>query len=173
MTKASAATTAPNDANSIAENILAIFERLGLKNTQPRRLIAQRLADLSARGSDFTAQDLWQELLASDPHMGRATVYRAVDILLEQGILDRVVFPDGTHRYRLCGMQRHHHHLTCTQCQRVIEVSACLPAELLTTIAHKADFELEGHSIELYGRCGRCREQAPAPGASPLRGEGK
>ena len=149
MMKASAVTTATNGANGVAENILTIFERLGLKNTQPRRLIALRLAALSASGSDFTAQDLWQDLLASDPHMGRATVYRAVDILLGQGILDRVTFPDGTHRYRLCGTQRHHHHLTCTQCQRVIEVSACLPPELLATIAHGADFELEGHSMEL------------------------
>ncbi len=157
MTDAGAATSAINDANGVAENILAIFERLGLKNTQPRRLIALQLAAVSASGSDFTAPDLCQNLLGSDPHMGRATVYRAVDILLQQGLLDRVVFPDGTHRYRLCGTRRHHHHLTCTQCQRVIEVAACLPPELLATIATGADFELEGHSIELYGRCAQCR----------------
>lgn len=160
MTEELAATTAANstsETSGVAENILAIFERLGLKNTQPRRLIALRLAALSASASDFTAQDLWQDLLVSDPHIGRATVYRAVDILLGKGILDRVTFPDGTHRYRLCGTQRHHHHLTCTQCQRVIEVSACLPPELLATIANGADFALEGHSIELYGRCAQCR----------------
>lgn len=142
----------------VAGRILALFETMGLRNTRPRRLIAEQLAERASSGADFTAQDLWHDLQAVDPHLGRATVYRAVDVLVSQGLLDRVPFADGTHRYRVCG-DSHHHHLTCTQCQRVIEVDACLPPELLATISATTDFSIEGHSLELFGRCASCRDE--------------
>jgi Fe2+ or Zn2+ uptake regulation protein len=146
----------PEQSAEVADRILAAFDAMGLRNTRPRRLIAEQLAALAAGRDDFTAQDLWRELQAVDPHVGRATVYRAVDVLLQQGLLDRVPFADGTHRYRVCGVS-HHHHVTCTQCQRVIEVSECLPSELVDAIARHTDFFIEGHSLELFGRCADCR----------------
>lgn len=138
------------------ERILHLFDGMGLRATRQRRLIAERLAALAASGADFTAQDLWRELLEIDPHLGRATVYRAVDVLLNEGFLDRISFADGTHRYRTCG-GAHHHHLTCVQCQRVVEFTTCLPAEVLAAISAKTDFAIEGHSLELFGRCSACR----------------
>ncbi|MGH2485798.1 MAG: Fur family transcriptional regulator [Ktedonobacterales bacterium] len=142
---------------SITARVLALFEALGLRNTQPRRVIAERLAALATSGADFTASDLWDGVRAVDPHVGRATVYRAVDVLVGQGALDRVSFADGTHRYRLCSAT-HHHHLTCTNCQCVVEVAQCLPPELLAAVAANTDFAIEGHSLELYGLCARCRD---------------
>lgn len=144
---------------TIAERILSLFDAIGLRNTQPRRVIADRLAALAASGADFTASDLWESVRAVDPHIGRATVYRAVDVLVGEGAIDRVPFADGTHKYRLCGAA-HHHHLTCTNCQRVVEVPDCLPPELLASVAAHTDFAIEGHSLELYGVCARCRELA-------------
>jgi Fur family ferric uptake transcriptional regulator len=104
---------------------------------------------------------LWQDVQARDPQaqVGRATVYRAVDLLLRAGLLDRVPLADGTHRFRVCGAM-HHHHVTCTQCQRIVEVDACLPAELLSAIAASTDFAIEGHALELFGLCPQCRAAA-------------
>jgi Fe2+ or Zn2+ uptake regulation protein len=137
--------------------ILAAFERKGLRNTRPRRAIAARLAQLSQQGSDFATEDLWRALQVEDRRLGRATVFRAVDTLLDEGLLDRVEFADGARRYRVCGGSAHHHHLTCTQCHRVVEVEICLPPETLSAVASSAEFALEGHSIELFGRCQACR----------------
>jgi Fe2+ or Zn2+ uptake regulation protein len=131
---------------------------MGLRATRQRRLIAERLAALAISGADFTAQDLWHELQTDDPHLGRATIYRTVDLLLAEGYLDRISFADGTHRYRTCG-DAHHHHVTCVQCQRVVEVNACLPPELLAAISANTDFSIEGHSLELFGRCAACRRE--------------
>src|SRR5262249_12306650 len=94
-----------------ADALLGVFEEMGLRNTRPRRLIAQRLAELAALGKDFATDDLWHELQQVDPQLGRATVFRAVDVLAERKMLDRVVFADGTHRYRVCGASSHHHHI--------------------------------------------------------------
>ena len=140
-----------------AHDILAVFEQMGLRTTQPRRLIAEKLAALAESARDFTTDDLWMALKTEDPDLGRSTVFRAVDLLTEQGILDRVTFADGTHRYRICGSGGHHHHVTCVQCHRVVEVDACLGDDALHAIAQSTDFALEGHSLELFGRCRDCR----------------
>jgi len=137
--------------------ILDAFERKGLRNTRPRRAIAEKLAQISQQGSDFATDDLWRTLQVGDRRLGRATVFRAVDTLLDEGLLDRVEFADGVRRYRVCGGSEHHHHLTCTQCHRVVEVEVCLPPETLSAVASSANFALEGHSIELFGRCQACR----------------
>lgn len=140
--------------------ITSAFEAMGLRNTRPRRLIAEKLAELAAAERDFATDELWAELKQVDAEMGRATVFRSVDLLVEQRILDRVAFADGTHRYRVCGGDgaHHHHHMTCTNCRRVVEVEACLPPELLETIGRTTGFSLEGHTIELFGRCPACGE---------------
>jgi Fe2+ or Zn2+ uptake regulation protein len=141
------------------EAIFDTFEAAGLRNTRPRRLIAQRLAELAARGEDFATNDLWQELLRADPRLGRATVFRTVDVLVARGVLDRVTFADGTHRYRVCGPGGHHHHVTCSVCHRVVEIDVCLAPELLVAIERSTDFTLDGHSVELFGRCATCRTE--------------
>lgn len=140
-----------------ARDILDAFEQMGLRHTRPRRLIAEKLASYAAAGRDFATDDLWAELKSDDPDLGRATIFRAVDVLAEQGILDRVNFADGTHRYRVCGAGTHHHHITCIQCHRVVPVETCISAEVLHAIERSTDFELEGHSLELFGRCHDCR----------------
>jgi Fe2+ or Zn2+ uptake regulation protein len=141
------------------ETILHTFDTAGLRSTRPRRLIARRLAELARATRDFATEDLWHELQRADPRLGRATVYRAVETLVDQGVLDRVEFADGTHRYRVCGGTAHHHHLTCTLCHRIVEVQVCLPRDQFSSIASDTDFAIDGHSVELFGRCAACRAE--------------
>jgi Fe2+ or Zn2+ uptake regulation protein len=141
------------------ERIMAIFEAAGMRNTKQRRIIAERLATLGANGTDFVTQDLWKDLQIDDPGIGRATVFRAVELLHREGVVDRLARADGTHRYRLCRVE-HHHHVTCVACQRVVEVETCLPPELLSTVASATNFTIEGHALELFGRCPECRRGA-------------
>jgi Fe2+ or Zn2+ uptake regulation protein len=145
-------------ANILADKIRSAFDEVSQRHTRPRRLIADRLVELAASGANFTIDELWQEMRELDPHLGRATVYRSVEKLVTMGLLDRVEFADGTHHYRVCG-ENHHHHLTCTQCHRVVEVDACLPVDQLKAIGYKTNFDIEGHSITLFGRCESCRVQ--------------
>lgn len=140
----------------IEEKIYAAFDEVSQRNTRPRRLIAERLIELAARGKDFTTDDLWQELRQVEPKLGRATVFRAVEKLVDMGLLDRIEFADGTHRYRVCG-GRHHHHLTCTHCHRVVEIDICLPQEQLAVIGEQTNFDIEGHTLTVFGRCEDCR----------------
>jgi Fur family ferric uptake transcriptional regulator len=146
-----------NETYAIAEKIRAAFDVVSQRHTRPRRLIEERLIALAASGTDFTIDDLWQEMRQEEPRLGRATVYRSVEKLVNMNLLDRVDFADGTHRYRVCGGD-HHHHLTCTRCHRIVEIDICLPEEQLTAIGNQTDFAIEGHSLSLFGRCANCRE---------------
>ncbi len=143
----------------LAEKIYAAFDEVSQRNTRPRRLIAERLVALEQSGADFTIDDLWQAMRADEPRIGRATVYRAVEKLVNMGLLARVEFSDGTHHYRVCGGNEHHHHLTCTQCHHVVDIDICLPADQFVAIGNQADFVIEGHSLTLFGRCKDCRNQ--------------
>ncbi len=140
----------------IAGKIYSAFDELSQRSTRPRKLIAERLVELANSGEDFTTDDLWQELRESEPHIGRATVFRSVEKLVDKGLLDRIEFADGTHHYRVCG-GTHHHHLTCTQCHRVVEVDLCLPNEQLNALGDQNNFSIEGHSLSIFGRCGNCQ----------------
>jgi Fur family transcriptional regulator, ferric uptake regulator len=137
--------------------ILNAFKQKGLRITGPRRTLALLLVEMV--GADFTVEQLWDMALARSPDVGRATVFRAVEILQELHMLDRVEFADGTHRFRFCyDVGHHHHHVTCSICGKVTEVEACLSPEQIAEVAHRAGFAIEGHRLEFFGRCASCRD---------------
>jgi Fe2+ or Zn2+ uptake regulation protein len=139
-----------------ADSILDAFNTAGLRQTRPRRLIAQRLAHYSACRAGFATEELWHQLQQEDPQLGRATLFRAVDVLVDLGLLDRIELGDGTRRYRVCDTG-HHHHLICTRCHRIEEIDVCLPENDLEDAAAQAGFQVERHTLDLYGRCEACQ----------------
>ena len=141
---------------STGERIRAAFDEQGQRKTRQKDLISTRLAELAGDVVDFSVDQLWQDLRQTDPHMGRTTVFRAVEMLVNQGLLNRIEFADGSHKYRICG-EGHHHHLTCVQCHRVVDIDFCLPIDQLSLIGAQNDFVIEGHSLTLFGRCPNCR----------------
>ena len=144
----------------IADQIREAFAETSQRQTRPRQLIAEQVIELAESGADFTIDDLWQRLRQTEPHMGRATVYRAVEMLVQAGLLNRIEFADGSHHYRVCGGE-HHHHLTCTQCRSVVEIDLCFPEEQLQALSLQTGFALEGHALTLFGVCALCRRQVP------------
>src|SRR5258708_38399171 len=111
-------------ANVIVDRIRAAFDEKRQRNTRARRIVADRLVELAASGADFTADDLWQELRLVEPKLGRATLYRSLEMLVNAGLLDRVDFADGTHHYRVCG-GGHHQHLSGSKRHCVVQRQVC------------------------------------------------
>jgi Fur family ferric uptake transcriptional regulator len=111
----------------------------------------QRLAVLRAL-SEEQHQSL-EEIRVRCPEVGLVTVYRALELLGELGIVRRLDLGDGA-RYELA--RDHHHHMICESCGDISEFDECpLDPELLPP--KSADFEIRAHSLEVYGRCGACR----------------
>ena len=141
----------------IEKRITEAFEELGERRTEPRRAIAENLILLGQAGASFSAEELLQKLRRTNPRIGRATVYRSIEKLVRMKVLDRIEFADGTHSFRLCESGHHHHHLACTRCHRVIELDVCLESKMIAAIGKKESFEIDDHSITLFGLCRECR----------------
>lgn len=77
-------------------------------------------------------------------------------LLQDEGAICRVLMSDGSLRYRV-GSLGHHHHFVCLDCGEVKDVSGCDVPASLQEIGEMAGFEIQGHSLELYGRCAACR----------------
>jgi Fur family ferric uptake transcriptional regulator len=141
-------------------NLSAVIQRL---EDRGHRVTAPRLAVLAAAadaGDQFSADEIDQRL----PHVGRATVFRTIKLLLEMDVFCRVLLDDGSLRYRW-SRRGHHHHLVCNECGAVEDFTACDVAELVGELTRRSNFMVEGHWLEVYGRCGAC---APRQQNAPI-----
>lgn len=137
--------------------ILEALAQAGLKRTRPREMIAAYVAQKSAENTDFTIDDLWKEV--NNMHMGfaRVTAFRAVEILVGLGIIDRLTFPDGAIRYHV-GRGPSRQYLTCERCHKVVELHLGFVPPLLDTIVQMSGFIRSNYPVEITGRCPDCQK---------------
>jgi Fe2+ or Zn2+ uptake regulation protein len=133
--------------------LVTTLERAGYRVTEPRRAVAGLVA---GRSGHFTAADLVAEARARRLGIGRATIFRALDLLLELGILERLDLPSGEHAYVRCE-PIHHHHVVCSGCGRATEIDDAGLRAVVDTIADRTGYEIDRHRLELFGRCPSCR----------------
>ena len=107
-------------------------------------------------GGHFTAADLAADARSRRSGVGRATIFRTLDLLLEIGAIERIDLPDGEHAYVAC-QTRHHHHIVCTGCGRSTDVDDTDLRAALGTLGRATGYAIDGHRLELYGRCPACR----------------
>lgn len=138
------------------------LEQAGYRLTGPRRAVADLIA---ARTGHFTAADLVADAAARRLGIGRATVFRALDLLLELGVLERLDLPSGEHAYVLCESV-HHHHVVCASCGRGTEVDDSGLNALVQAIATRTGYDIDTHRLELFGTCPDCLESTTAAGRS-------
>ena len=88
------------------------------------------------------------------PGLGIATVYRTVKALREKGEVSVVELPGEEPRYESSGLG-HHHHFRCRTCEQTFDLELC-PVGLPSGTTLPGGYEVEGHSLTLYGRCSAC-----------------
>ena len=103
-----------------------------------------------------SAQEIHAELRRKGEHVGLATVYRHLQALSEKGSVDAIRDASGELLYRQCGTTVHHHHLTCRQCGRSVEVEGRAVEQWAERVAAEAGFTDVGHTVELFGLCPEC-----------------
>ena len=131
----------------------------GYKTTPQREEILKIFVEHADR-HHMSAEDVYSILREKDSEIGLATVYRALDLLSELGILVRMDFGDGCARYELNTADpkvHHHHHLICLKCKKVIEFEEDLLDELEANIANKSGFQILNHEVKFFGYCSDCR----------------
>ena len=135
------------------EDYRVVLNRHGVRPTSQRLLVLGALAD--AR-DDATAQQVHARLREQGATIGLATVYRALALLSERGVVDVLQHRPGEACYRLCSAG-HHHHLVCTSCHRVEELHDCSLDDWLAQVGEQHDFTVTAHAVEVTGLCSNCR----------------
>ena len=125
--------------------------------TAPRRALAQLVSE---RRGHFTAADLLADADTRKIKIGRATVFRTLDLLAEQGALERLDLPNGEHAYVACAPQDHHHHVVCRNCGASAEVDDNGLQAVVRQIGAQSGYRIEDHRLELYGLCPTCQREA-------------
>ena len=123
-----------------------------------RRPTRQRSAVLSAleeHDGFCSAQDLHARLRARGDTVGLATVYRALQALVEDAQVDVLRSGDGEAVYRRCSTV-HHHHLVCRSCGRTVEVAGAPVERWAARVAAEHGFAEVEHQVEVFGICAGC-----------------
>jgi Fur family ferric uptake transcriptional regulator len=116
----------------------------GYKLTAPRRAVLDVIAGMC------------ESLSPAEIYQRGQRRYRTLDILVEAGMLRRMHRDDGCHSYALA-QAAHGHHLICSSCNQVVEFDGCDLDALFKSVARKTGFRIEGHWLQVFGRCAKCQ----------------
>ena len=132
-----------------------LLRESGYKATPGRLSLLQVLAK-----ADFplTPQEIVEELGGK---INQATIYRALESLVEVGVVRRTDMQHAHAHYELSTGAKHHHHLICKTCGRVEDVERCDVSEIERTVLKKSKLfaMIQDHSLEFFGRCKKCQNK--------------
>ena len=132
----------------------------------PRKYLTQQhnaiLAFVSEQKDCFTAAELSDALRAAGEKVGLATIYRQLEKLEKNGILQRIVTEDGS-CWQRCDQDDHDCFLLkCEQCGRISHVDCLQLAPLYDHLSNSHHFAINPRRTMLYGVCGSCGEASHA-----------
>jgi Fur family ferric uptake transcriptional regulator len=115
-------------------HLVEALDRAGHRLTEPRRVVARR----------------------GRMDIGRATIFRSLDLFASLNLVERVDLPGGEHAYVACDPV-HHHHAICTGCGRSLDVADHGLAAVLGEIGNRSGFRVAAHRLEIFGLCAACQ----------------
>ena len=110
---------------------------------------------LKALNQSVSAQEIYIQLRNQDQSMGLATVYRSLDALKLEGVIQVRTLATGESLYSL--VQEDRHHLTCLQCGNSIPISECPVHDLEKELTCSYEFKIYYHTLEFFGLCTNCQ----------------
>ncbi|MCX7804997.1 MAG: transcriptional repressor [Planctomycetota bacterium] len=138
-----------------AKRLESFLRSRGLRLTRGRRLAVEAV---EACGAHFGIEDVDAAARAKGLRVHRATIYRAVPLLVEAGILRKVSASGGDRGEYEKGLGREHHdHLLCLDCGRSIEVSSAAMEREQARLCAQHGFLAVDHQLRIRGYCAVCR----------------
>ena len=126
-----------------------------IRITHQREIILQELQSLK---SHPTADELFELVRSRLPRISLATVYRNLEWLCQQGIVQKIEV--GGRQKRFDGTVDLHYHIRCIACGRVDDVDM-IPIETLEMdLSKKSGYTVKGHRLEFWGVCPGCAASA-------------
>jgi len=140
---------------SWADHARAVLVQAGHQRGGARDAIIDVLA---AQSCALSALEIEDRLRAGERHVGRASVYRALDLLQGHGLIARLDLGDSVSRFELVDPAGgHHHHLVCDSCGSLVPFDDADLERSIDRLSRRLGFSAVGHEVVLRGDCGACR----------------
>lgn len=121
------------------------------RNTLQKNIILEQLKELHHP----TADEVYGMVAKKHPAISKATVYRNLNKLADEGAVTHVKIPDGADCFD--SMTHRHYHIRCRECGRVFDVDMPYLSGLEERIADTHGFDVDGHEIVFSGLCPDCK----------------
>lgn len=155
---------APRSLATQLDQAASLCERRGAKLTELRR---QVLSLVLEAGRPVGAYDLLDRLRGQRRGAAPPTVYRALEFLMQNGLIHRV---ERLSAFVGCPLHDHAHaaqFLICSECGAVLELEDPQVREALEAAAARRGFTITGLTIEAEGLCGACTTKSTAGATTP------
>ncbi|MQA92702.1 MAG: transcriptional repressor [Gemmatimonas sp.] len=138
---------------------LRLFRRYlreqGLPVTPQREAVADTIFTSSGH---LSVEDIELALRGTGERIGKATIYRTMEILVRSGLVEEHDFGEGFKRYEhLFGQTPVHEHLICLNCHEVVEFQSPEVVRVQEETARQHGFVSTRHRLEIYGLCSKCQ----------------
>ncbi len=134
------------------ETRLQRLRESGNKLTRARLTVLQALESYEGHP---TSAEVLKAVEALDESIGRASVFRSLDLFTQLAIIRPTYVSTGSPQYVLMP-GGHHHHIVCVSCNQTIELEDCGLDDLQQQLENRLNVQLVGHLLEFYGLCEEC-----------------
>ena len=137
------------------ENIFRkLLEERGWRLTKQRNAILQKA--FSYKGH-FDPESLYLAMREKGMKASRASVYRTLSLLCECGLVEKVSKTEQGTIYEQSVDRKHHDHMVCIQCGKIIEFYSEKIEKMQEKICRELDFKGKNHTLEIRGYCRHCQ----------------
>ena len=122
------------------------------RNTKQRQLVAEAVRALDHP----SAEEVYAAVSRQNPNIGKATVYRNLNLLAMQAEIGRICPGEGADRFDF--RTDKHYHMRCRICGKLFDapMAPLPPASLL--LGDTGGFVVEDHTVEFVGICSDCNK---------------
>jgi Fur family transcriptional regulator, ferric uptake regulator len=138
-----------------ADQVHLTLRQAGLRHAEARERVIELLAEEPCA---LSAVEIKEALEAQRRRIGLASIYRALELLTEHGLVERVAVGPGLARFErsLPGGEHHHHHLVCDQCGRLVAFDDPTLERAISGVSRRLGVKVEHHEVLLRGACSDC-----------------
>lgn len=137
-----------------ADHALTTLQAAGFRRGGARRAV---IGHLSGQACAVTAHEIEDSLRQEGRDVGRASVYRVLDLLVQHRLVQRLDMGEGVARYEVMRPDgEHHHHLVCGTCGRFVPFHDAALERAIDRLGTRLGFAVEDHEVVLHGACDRC-----------------
>ncbi len=110
---------------------------------------------LNASDRPLTVEEISARM--GEDRSGLPTIYRNLERFILEGWAETMLGQDQVMRFVRCNSKRHHHHLECEKCGRMVEVDFCGVEDSLRQLEIASGFQITKHQLSLFGLCSDCQ----------------